>query len=104
MIALTAGQMTLDSAVAAAAITAIATIIVHWFEAKRSREKMIEAVERASEKQDAEFDKRISVYSARTDEKLDELTREVREHNNFARRVPVIEQRLDNVEHKLDKM
>ena len=27
-----------------------------------------------------------------TDTKLDELTREVREHNDFARRVPVVEQ------------
>lgn len=29
-----------------------------------------------------------------TDTKIDELTREVREHNNFARRVPVIEEQL----------
>jgi len=29
-----------------------------------------------------------------TDTKLDELTREVREHNNFARRVPVIEEQI----------
>ena len=27
-----------------------------------------------------------------TDTKLEELTREVREHNNFARRVPVLEE------------
>ena len=29
-----------------------------------------------------------------TDEKLAELTREVREHNEFARRMPVVEERL----------
>lgn len=29
-----------------------------------------------------------------TDTKLDELTREVREHNNFAQRVPVIEEQI----------
>ena len=41
-----------------------------------------------------------------TETKLDELTREVREHNNFARRMPVVEeqsrvihQRLSNLEH-----
>ena len=28
-----------------------------------------------------------------TDTKLEELTREVREHNNFARRVPILEER-----------
>ena len=29
-----------------------------------------------------------------TDTKLEELTREVREHNNFARRVPVMEEQI----------
>ena len=29
-----------------------------------------------------------------TDTKLEELTREVREHNNFARRVPVVEEQI----------
>ena len=29
-----------------------------------------------------------------TDTKLDELTREVREHNDFARRVPVVEEQI----------
>ncbi len=90
--------MTLDSAVIVAVITAVATIIVHWFEAKRSHEKMIEAVDRQSEKADAAFDKALSVYTARTDEKIEELTREVREHNNFARRVPVIEAKLEALE------
>ena len=30
-----------------------------------------------------------------TDTKLEELTREVREHNNFARRVPVLEEQME---------
>ncbi len=29
-----------------------------------------------------------------TDTKIEELTREVREHNNFAKRVPVLEEQL----------
>ena len=29
-----------------------------------------------------------------TDTKLEELTREVREHNNFARRVPILEEQM----------
>lgn len=36
-----------------------------------------------------------------TDTKIDELTREVREQNEFASRVPVIEARLDNLEKKV---
>ena len=36
-----------------------------------------------------------------TDEKLTELTREVREHNNFARRVPVLEEQIKVVSHRI---
>lgn len=36
-----------------------------------------------------------------TDTKIDELTREVRDHNGFASRIPVIEARLDNLEKKV---
>lgn len=52
---------------------------------------------------EAKLDKQQAV----TDTKLEELTREVREHNNFARRVPVLEElvevanrRIENLENK----
>ena len=37
---------------------------------------------------------RLEISQAVTDAKIEELTREVREHNNFARRVPVIEEQI----------
>ena len=36
-----------------------------------------------------------------TDTKLEELTREVREHNNFARRVPVMEEQIKVIHHRI---
>jgi hypothetical protein len=36
-----------------------------------------------------------------TDTKLEELTREVREHNNFARRMPVVEEKIKALEHRI---
>lgn len=36
-----------------------------------------------------------------TDTKLEELTREVREHNNFARRVPVLEEQMKAANHRI---
>ena len=36
-----------------------------------------------------------------TDTKLEELTREVREHNTFARRVPILEEQMKVVNHRL---
>ena len=68
------------------------------------KQESMAAFEKQSAASAAAADKALSVYTAKTDSKIEDLTREVREHNNFARRVPVIEQRLDNVERRLDKM
>lgn len=39
-----------------------------------------------------------------TDTRLDELTREVREHNQFARRVPVLEEQMKMVNHRINDL
>ena len=39
-----------------------------------------------------------------TDTKLEELTREVREHNHFARRVPVLEEQMKVVNHRIEDL
>lgn len=39
-----------------------------------------------------------------TDTKIDELTREVREHNNFARRMPVVEEQIKVINHRLEDL
>ena len=36
-----------------------------------------------------------------TDTKLEELTREVREHNNFAQRMPVVEEQIKVINHRI---
>ena len=36
-----------------------------------------------------------------TETKLEELTREVREHNNFARRMPVVEEQIKVLNHRI---
>lgn len=42
-----------------------------------------------------------SKQQAITDTKLDELTREVREHNSFAQKVPVIEEQIKVINHRI---
>ena len=39
-----------------------------------------------------------------TETKLEELTREVREHNGFARRMPVVEEQVKVINHRLDDL
>ena len=46
----------------------------------------------------------IRTNQAVTDTKLDELTREVREHNNFARRMPVVEEQIKVINHRLSDL
>ena len=36
--------------------------------------------------------------------KLDELTHEVREHNNFARRMPVVEEKIKVINHRIEDL
>lgn len=43
----------------------------------------------------------FATYKASTDEKITELTREVREHNNFAKRMPVVENDIKHIENKI---
>ena len=45
-----------------------------------------------------------SKTQAVTETKLEELTREVREHNNFARRVPVVEEQIKVINHRLEDL
>ena len=46
---------------------------------------------------DAKLDKQQAV----TETKLEELTREVRAHNNFAQRIPVLEEQIKVVNHRI---
>lgn len=39
-----------------------------------------------------------------TDTKLEELTREVREHNNFARLVPILEEQMKVANHRISDL
>ena len=46
----------------------------------------------------------MKTAQAVTDTKLDELTREVREHNNFARRMPVVENDIKTLYRRIDRL
>lgn len=45
-----------------------------------------------------------SKSQAVTEAKIEELTREVREHNNFARRMPVVEEQVKGICHRLEDL
>lgn len=45
-----------------------------------------------------------SKSQAVTETKLEDLTREVREHNNFARRMPVVEEQIKVINHRINDL
>ena len=47
---------------------------------------------------------RLETQQAVTDTKIDELTREVRMHNNFAQRVPVLEEQMKVANHRIEDL
>ena len=47
---------------------------------------------------------KLEVAQAVTDTKLEDLTREVRKHNNFAERVPVMEEQIKVANHRIEDL
>ena len=52
----------------------------------------------------AEIDHKLDKQQAVTETKLEELTREVRLHNGFAQRVPVIEEQIKVANHRINDL
>lgn len=46
----------------------------------------------------------LEVAQAVTDTKIEELTREVRTHNNFAQKIPVLEEKMSVANHRIDDL
>lgn len=55
---------------------------------------------KTAQNMNAKLDKQQAV----TETKLEDLTREVREHNNFAKRVPVMEEQIKVIDHRIDDL
>jgi isochorismate hydrolase len=51
-----------------------------------------------------EMIQKMEIAQAVTDTKIEELTREVREHNNFAKRMPVVENEIKHIEDDIHKL
>ena len=75
-------------------------IIVAIITAGLSLFGIIYSSNKSANKVDAKLDKQQAVIET----KMDELTREVREHNNFAKRIPVVEEQIKVINHRIDDL
>ena len=90
----------MSEAVIVALITGVFAVIAQLLIAKQSSKELYAKLDKESELSDARLDAKLEKHQAVTDTKIEELTREVREHNNFARRVPVLEEKVANLERR----
>lgn len=77
----------------------------HNNDKKRAKEnaEVINNIKEENTKVINEFKLEVTKNQAITDTKIEELTREVREHNNFARRVPVLEKEVEHIEDTINR-
>jgi len=82
----------------------IVTAVINQHKITKEFEKQNLEFQHRSEQADIRLDAKLEKYTAVTDTKIEELTREVREHNNFARRVPVMEEQIKVANHRIDDL
>ena len=58
----------------------------------------------SNNKSELKIQHQLETSQAVADTKLDELTREVREHNNFARRMPVVEEQIKVLNNTVEEL
>lgn len=58
----------------------------------------------SSNKTGQAMDSKLDKQQAVIETKMDELTREVREHNNFAKRMPVVEEQIKVINHRIEDL
>lgn len=86
----------MDSTIIVALIAAVASILTGII--------TLVGVILTNRQQARDIDHKLETQQAVINTKLDELTREVREHNNFARRMPVVEEQIKVVNHRLEDL
>lgn len=87
----------MSEAVIVALITGACAVIAQLIISKQNTKELYTKLDKQSELADQKLDAKIQVM----DTKIEELTREVRAHNNFAQRVPVLENRVETLERKV---
>ena len=77
-------------------ITVIATV-------RKGNADLLNDLQKQSEIDDQKLDAKLEKFQAVTETKIEELTREVRKHNNFAERMPVVEEQIKTINQRLDR-
>ena len=90
----------MSDAVIVALITGGCAIVAQMLISHTSSKELFAKLEKQSEVSDLQLDAKLEKRIAVIDTKIEELTREVRAHNEFAKRIPVLEEKVAQLEKK----
>lgn len=90
----------MNESIIVALIAAAAAIIGNLIISRKSTQEMAHKLEINQR----EMAHKLETQQAVTDTKIEELTREVRAHNNFAQRMPVVENKIETLEGTVGKL
>lgn len=91
----------MSDAVIVAIITGVFAVIGQLLISRSSTKDLYAKLDKQSELSDIRLDAKLDKYQAVTDNKIDELTREVRLHNSYVTRVPMLEEKVSALEKKV---
>ena len=94
----------MSEAIIVACITAGLSLVGTVITVLVANRQTLAALDKKSELSDAKLEAKLDRHQAVTDTKIEELTREVRAHNNFAARVPVMEEQIKVANHRIDDL
>ena len=78
-------------------ITVVATV-------RKGNADLLNDLQKQSAIDDQKLNAKLEKFQAVTETKIEELTREVRKHNGFAERMPVVEEQIKVINQRLDKV
>lgn len=90
----------MSEAIIVALITGGLALIGTLYSAKRTNDKVVTQLEKNSELSDAKLKGEILVIN----QQIASLTDEVKKHNNFATRIPVLEEKISDANHRINEL
>lgn len=84
----------MSEAIIVAVIALVGQIVIAW----ASNSGLLAKLDKQSELNDQKLDGKLEKYQAVTDQKIQALTEEVRKHNGFAEKIPLLEEKVKRIE------
>lgn len=90
----------MDPGIIVAVITGVLSLAGVIITSASNRKKISQDFQRSAELADARLDTQIQVINTH----LENLGEEVRKHNSFGSRIPVLEEKMQSIERRLEKL